>query len=244
MDVMQEGAGKALSKNTTTAKLTRLGIDKAQILGKRTVKAPSHFVVSATDKKAADPFKSERAKLMPLFNTVMKEAPHVKLTSPERRKVLNAVAKEHGAEVAEHTVVRLSDALKKSVHDVLMAREQRARKVIEGMDLDDLLANLTVTKKRKSMVKAPAVADHTAQAAKAALQAEERAHRYERREQLRAKLEQLKANHHLDMDVDVLVQAMGDADMNLALSMNEDDLLDAFKSLKFGGGKRKNKGRK
>lgn len=247
-----DGGGKKLVKTPTT-KTARMGVDKSNIIGKRSVKPPTVFVPTmptGAKKTVADPAKEKRATLMPLYASVMKENPSVKLTSAERRKVLNAVIQEDVAnaptasdEMAESPTNRVIDAIRRNVHATVDAREQKRRKAFDEMDLEDLLAGLSMTskpvhrtaKQQKTVVSS--VAERAAAKERAAKQAAERAMRYQRREELRAKLEHLKASYGLDMDVDVIVTGMNDRNLNDALAMSEDDLLDAFRTLRFGGGK-------
>lgn len=239
MSDFEGGGAKSIHKSKPSR--TLLGIDKSNVLGKRTSKVPSVFVPHTVHtSKKEDPFKEKRAEIMPFYMTVMKEAPQVKLTSAERRKVLNSVV----SDATTGVTVSVADAIRYQVQQVLAKREEKIRKNMDEMDLEDLLAGLSMgaTKKRGVRVaassKAPSVLVKET-AAQKARQAEERAIRYQKREQLREKLEHLKQNYTLDMDVDVIVQAMNEKDMNDALMMTENDLLDAFKTLKFGGGRKK-----
>ena len=252
MDRNTFGSGaKSVAKGAESSRLSRIGIDKGNILGKRTAKPAPILkqidVATVSKKTAKDPYKQGRALLMPMYAAVMKEAPHIKLTSPERRKVLNAVVAEKEANMTPYTMgedetVQLKEAIKRHVGNVMNSRGERMRKTVADMDLADLLTHLSmenakVTKKRPAPVLTPAM--DTSKREKLEKQAADRALRYQKREQLREKLEQLKSNHNLDMDVDVIVQGMGVNDMNTALTMNDDDLLNAFKTLKFGGKKYK-----
>lgn len=238
-------------KKEKTARSVRLGIDKNNILKKpRSSKAPTVFKPDVESKKTKkeDPLKEKRTSLMPFFLSVMKEKPGVKLTSPERRRVLNAVLEDQtliqqspdGMMSDYSPTQRLFQSIRTNINRVLTAKDDKKRKAMDEMDLDDLLAGLSMggpsRPPKKTSTAAVGIAKELAsKREKIAQQALARNQRYMKREELRNKLEALKASYGLDMDVDVIVQGMNESDMNQALNMDTDDLLNAFMTMKFGG---------
>lgn len=246
-------------KKEKTARSVHLGIDKNNILKKpRSSKAPNVFKPAVESKKTKkeDPFKEKRTALMPFFITVMKEKPTIKLSSPERRRVLNAVLEDQTliqqspeGMIGDYSPTqRLFQSIRTNIDRVITAKDDKKRKEMDEMDLDDLLAGLSMggpsrPPKKTNTVAVAIAKDIAAKREKVAQQALAREQRYMKREQLREKLEALKANYGLDMDVDVIVQGMNEADMKQALDMDTDDLLNAFMTMKFGGKKNRKQGR-
>lgn len=256
-----EGGGYKKDGSKTNRKGISLGIDTKNIIGKqRSSKAPTvGYKPQVTASKKIDHNKEKRASLMPVFVSIMREAPGVKISSPERRRILNNVIdsnvlapipEEEGMMMMESPTDRIRDAIRANIKSIIDAREQKTRKAYDEMDLDDLLAGLSMNaskpvavatkpKASKSSLALALAKEAALRKEKTVKQALERTMRYQRREDVREKLQQLKEEHGLDMDVDVLVDGMSNDEVNAVLtSTSENDLLAALMNLKFGGAKK------
>jgi hypothetical protein len=255
MDTINGGGKTSQSANSAKqARLSRMGLDTRNILDKRTSKPVTAFKPDTQSSrrtvKRDDPRKSERASLMPTFHAVMRDMPGVKLTSPERRRVLNSVIETmelpSDEEMSVSPSTKTRELIRENVHSIVQAKEQRLRKAMDTMELEDLIAGLTMSSrpargyssKRNKIVTALAT-EAVAQQERLARQASERAARHQRREELHNRLEYLRNAHNLDMDVDEVINGMDENRVNDALAMSEDDLIGVFRTMRFGGKKGK-----
>lgn len=218
--------GVAKSKEPSS-NLKRLGVDPKNIIGKRASKAPKTMYKpeAPAPKQKDDPHREKRGKLRPLYaQTVASFGPSFKLSSAERRKIMNAVIEKMGNDDREEMrgsprgeiVALIKMEIERFVEEKnAKARAKLSKKAPQDDDfgLGALISGLTLGRNRKVAQRKAEIESKTAakeRSLKLAQQAAERNERRKRREELR---ENLRQKGYTEMEVDEMIKGMDDHDI-------------------------------